>query len=126
MHTRPDHPLCNNVTDWTIFHNPRCSTSRQVLAALREAGIEPRVVEYLKTPPDRATLQRLAMDIGQGVRGLVRAKEALYTELGLDSAHDEALLDAMQAHPVLINRPIVVSPRGTRMCRPSAVVQQML
>jgi arsenate reductase (glutaredoxin) len=114
------------MSGWTIFHNPRCSTSRQVLAALRQAGIEPAVVEYLKTPPDRATLLRLAGDIGQGVRGLVRAKEALYTELGLDGASDDALLDAMQAHPVLINRPIVVSPRGTRMCRPSATVQQML
>lgn len=114
------------MSGWTIFHNPRCSTSRNVLAALREAGIEPQVVEYLKTPPDRATLQRLAQDIGQGVRGLVRAKEALYTELGLDGASDAQLLDAMQAHPVLINRPIVVSPRGTRMCRPSATVNEML
>jgi len=114
------------MSGWTIFHNPRCSTSRQVLAALREAGIEPEVVEYLKTPPDRATLQRLAKDIGQGVRGLVRAKEALYTELGLDGASDAQLLDAMQAHPVLINRPIVVSPTVTRMCRPAASVQEML
>ena len=114
------------MSGWTIFHNPRCGTSRNVLAALREAGIEPQVVEYLKTPPDRATLERLARDIGQGVRGLVRAKEALYTELALDGASDDALLDAMQAHPVLINRPIVVSPRATRMCRPAATVAELL
>ena len=111
---------------WTIYHNPRCGTSRNVLQALRDAGIEPTVIDYLKTPPDRDTLQRLADATGQGVVGIVRAKEALYTELGLAGASDAQLLDAMQAHPVLINRPIVVGPKGTRLCRPSETVRELL
>ena len=112
----------------TIYHNPRCSTSRNALALLRERGIEPQVVEYLKTPPSREKLVELIAAAGLGVRGIMRAKEALFTELGLgDPAKtDEALIDAMMAHPILINRPIVVTPLGTRLCRPSEVVLDIL
>ena len=110
------------------YHNPRCGTSRQVLEILRVAGIEPTVIDYLKTPPDRATLQRLIAQMGVPVREILRAKEALATELGLlDAARsDDELLDAMAAHPILINRPIVVSPKGTRLCRPSERVRELL
>lgn len=111
---------------WTIYHNPRCSTSRNALQVLRDAGITPTIVEYLKNPPDRATLQRLADEVGQGVAGIVRAKEALYTELNLAGASDAQLLDALQAHPVLINRPIVAGPKGTRLCRPWETVRELL
>lgn len=115
-------------TDTTIYHNPTCGTSRNTLALLRERGIEPTVIQYLKTPPDRATLQRLCADSGIGVRGVLREKEALATELGLlDPARSDAeLLDAMLAHPVLINRPLVVTPKGTRLCRPKEVVLEIL
>lgn len=116
------------MTQTTIYHNPVCGTSRNVLAALRDAGLEPAVIEYLKTPPDRTTLVRLIRDAGLGVRDAVRTKETLYGELGLgdDGVSDEALLDAMLAHPVLINRPFVVTSRGTRLCRPAETVQQIL
>lgn len=112
----------------TIYHNPQCGTSRNVLAALREAGIEPEVIQYLKTPPDRATLQCLARDCGVGVRGLLRAKGERYEALGLadPTLGDEQLLDAMLAHPELINRPIVVTERGSRLCRPVEVVKELL
>ncbi len=112
----------------TIYHNPRCSASRNTLALIRERGVEPHVVEYLKTPPDRDTLLRLIADSGLPVREIVRSKEALYKELGLDDStrSDEALVDAMLAHPVLINRPIVVTPAGTRLCRPTEVVLEIL
>lgn len=112
----------------TIYHNPKCSTSRQVLALIREAGIEPEVVLYLQNPPDRARLKALAQASGQGVRGLLRGKEALAKELRLDESHwtDEQLLDFMGQHPVLINRPIVSSPKGTRLCRPVETVQDLL
>ncbi|MBP6895166.1 MAG: arsenate reductase (glutaredoxin) [Gammaproteobacteria bacterium] len=114
--------------DATIYHNPACGTSRNTLAMLRERGIEPTVIHYLKTPPDRDTLRRLCADSGLGVRGVLREKEALAAELGLlDPARsDEALLDAMLAHPVLINRPLVVTPKGTRLCRPKEVVLEIL
>jgi arsenate reductase (glutaredoxin) len=112
----------------TIYHNPRCSASRNTLALIRERGIEPQVVEYLKTPPDRDTLRRLIADSGLSVRETVRSKEALYQELGLgDPARsDEDLMDAMLTHPILINRPIVVTPSGTRLCRPTEVVLDIL
>ena len=112
----------------TLYHNPNCSTSRNALALLRERGIEPQVVEYLKTPPSRDELVELIAAAGLGVRGIMRAKEALFTELGLaDPAKtDEALMDAMMAHPILINRPIVVTPLGTRLCRPSELVLDIL
>ncbi len=110
----------------TVYHNPACGTSRNTLGLIRNAGIEPRVIAYLETPPDRATLLSLIAAMGIAVRDVVRAKEALYTELGLADADDGALVDAMLAHPVLINRPIVVTSRGTRLCRPSEQVLDIL
>lgn len=112
----------------TIYHNPACGTSRNTLAMIRNASIEPRVIEYLTTPPDRATLRRLIADAGLTVREALRSKERLYAELGLDTPmlDDDALLDAMLAHPVLINRPFVVTPLGTRLCRPSERVLDIL
>ena len=98
--------------DATIYHNPRCSTSRKVLEAMREAGLEPRVVEYLKDPPSKAKLKQLIKAAGVSVRDALRDKEAVYAELGLDDASDAALLDAMVANPILIERPIVI--RGDR------------
>jgi len=116
------------MNDITIFHNPKCGTSRNVLALIRNSGAEPRVVEYLKTPPSRAELAALVAATGQPARALLRAKEALCAELGLaDPARsDDELLDAMAAHPILINRPLVVTPRGTRLCRPSETVLDIL
>lgn len=112
----------------TIYHNPRCGTSRNTLAMIRNSGEEPKVIEYLQTPPPRETLIALIAAAGLGVRGIVRAKEALFTELGLDdpATGDAELIDAMLAHPILINRPIVVTPLGTRLCRPSEVVLDIL
>ncbi len=112
----------------TIYHNPKCGTSRNVLALIRNAGIEPQVIEYLKTPPTRDELKRLIAATGAPVRELMRAKEAVYTELGLDNPalSDAALIDAMLAHPILINRPLVVTPLGTRLCRPSEAVLDLL
>ena len=112
--------------DVTIYHNPACGTSRNTLAFIRAAGIEPTVIEYLKTPPDRATLVDLIARSSLPVRGIVREKQALYTELGLDGASDEALLDAMLAHPILINRPLVVIGDAVRLCRPSETVLDLL
>lgn len=116
------------MTDITIYHNPRCGTSRNTLAMIRNSGAEPRVIEYLKTPPNREKLVELIAAAGLGVRGIMRAKEALFAELGLaDPARsDDELIDAMMAHPILINRPIVVTPQGTRLCRPSEVVLGIL
>jgi arsenate reductase len=112
----------------TIYHNPACGTSRNVLAYLRKAGIEPNVVEYLKTPPDRGLLTSLIEQMGVPVRDAVRSKEALHAELGLDapSTSDDTLIEAMLAHPLLINRPIVVSPWGVKLCRPSESVLDLL
>ncbi|WP_367350284.1 arsenate reductase (glutaredoxin) [Ottowia sp.] len=114
--------------DVTIYHNPRCSTSRNALALLQERGIEPRVIEYLKTPPSRAELKAIAKATGEPLRALVRAKQAEYAELGLDdpALTDDQLIDAMLAHPVLINRPIVVTPRGARLGRPLERVLEVL
>ena len=114
--------------DITIYHNARCGTSRNTLAAIRDAGIEPRVVDYLATPPSREELRRMIADAGLSVREAIRSKEPLYAELklGEPDVDDEALLDAMVAHPVLINRPFVVSPKGVRLCRPFELVREIL
>ena len=112
----------------TIYHLPRCSTSRNVLAEIRARGIEPEVIEYVKTPPSRADLLRLAQDSGLGVRGLLRQKGTPYEELGLSdmALTDDQLLDAIEAHPVLLNRPIVVGPKGTRLIRPIELLDEVL
>ncbi|UQR60947.1 arsenate reductase (glutaredoxin) [Bradyrhizobium sp. C-145] len=114
--------------DAIIYHNPDCGTSRNTLAMIRNAGIEPHVIEYLKTPPSRALLQQLIARMGISVRDAVREKAAPYAELGLDNATltDDQLLDAMMAHPILINRPIVVTPNGVRLCRPPERVLDLL
>ena len=110
----------------TIYHNPACGTSRKTLALIREAGIEPVVIEYLKTPPGRTKLVELIAGTGRPVREIVRSKEALFTELGLEGASDDALIDAMVAHPILMNRPVVVSGDVVRLCRPQELVLDML
>ncbi len=112
----------------TIYHNPDCGTSRNVLALIRNAGIEPVIVEYLKTPPSRAELVGLIARMGVPVRSVLREKGTPYAELGLGnlSLSDDALLDAMMAHPILINRPIVVTDLGVRLCRPSEAVLDIL
>ncbi len=112
----------------TIYHNPACGTSRNTLALIRNAGIEPLVVEYLSHPPDRATLETLIAKAGLGVRAAIREKGTPFAELGLDSPSktDDELLAAMVAHPILINRPFVVTPIGTRLCRPSELVLDIL
>lgn len=118
----------NTMSDITIYHNPKCGTSRNTLAMIRNSGAEPQVIEYLKTPPDRATLQALIAATGKPVIDAVRTKEALFTELklGAPGVTDAQLIDAMLAHPILINRPIVVTPLGTRLCRPSELVLDIL
>ena len=112
----------------TIFHNNRCSNSRGALALMREAGVEPVVVDYLQNPPDRATLQALVAETGQPLMALLRSKEAVFAELDLGRADitETQLLDAVLAHPVLLNRPIVRTPRGTRLCRPPELVLSLL
>lgn len=114
--------------DIIIYHNPDCGTSRNALAMIRNAGIEPHVVEYLKTPPSRALLASLIERMGLSVRELLREKGTPYRELGLEdpSLGDDALLDAMLAHPILINRPLVVSPLCVALCRPSERVLDLL
>jgi len=116
------------MADITIYHNPQCGTSRNTLALIRNTGAEPDVIEYLKTPPTRERLRELIAQMGVPVREAMRTKDARYTELGLDdpALGDEALIDAMLAHPILINRPIVVTPLGTRLCRPSEAVLDVL
>jgi arsenate reductase len=111
-----------------IYHNPACGTSRNTLGLIRNAGIEPHVVEYLKTPPSWTMLQQLIARMNIGVRDLLREKGTPYGELGLadQTLTDDALLDAMMAHPILINRPIVVTPLGIRLCRPSETVLDLL
>ena len=115
-------------TSVTIYHNPQCGTSRNTLAMIRNSGIEPEVIEYLKSPPDRATLLALIAATGQPVINTVRTKEAVFTELNLGApgVTDAQLIDAMLAHPVLINRPLVVTPLGARLCRPSERVLDIL
>ena len=109
-----------------IYHNPKCSTSRKALELLRDNGVEPEVVLYLKTPPSRAELATLIADAGIGVRTAVRKREPLYAELGLGSASEDELLDAMAEHPILIERPFVVTPKGTRLARPIDNVREIL
>ncbi|MGY4290832.1 arsenate reductase [Bradyrhizobium sp. LM2.7] len=112
----------------TIYHNPDCGTSRNTLAMIRQSGVEPVVIEYLKTPPSRETLKQLVAAMGITIRELLREKGTPYKELGLDDPKrtDDELLDAMMAHPILINRPIVVTPKGTHLCRPSEAVIDLL
>ncbi|MCV7282637.1 arsenate reductase (glutaredoxin) [Mycolicibacterium flavescens] len=110
----------------TIYHNPKCSTSRKTLDLLRENGIEPEIVQYLKTPPTRAELETMIRDAGIDVRTAVRKRESLYSELGLADASDDELLDAMAEHPILIERPFVVTPKGTRLARPIDAVREIL
>jgi arsenate reductase len=114
------------VSDSVIYHNPRCTTSRKTLDLLRDNGIEPEVIQYLKTPPSRAELVKMIKDAGIDVRTAVRKRESLYTELGLADASDDELLDAMAEHPILIERPFVVTPKGTRLARPIDAVREIL
>jgi arsenate reductase (glutaredoxin) len=109
-----------------IYHNPRCGTSRKTLELLRDNGIEPEVVEYLKTPPSRAELSKMIRAAGIDVRAAVRKRESLYAELDLADASDDQLLDAMAEHPILIERPFVVTPKGTRLARPVDIVREVL
>ncbi|WP_457089466.1 arsenate reductase (glutaredoxin) [Microvirga sp. P5_D2] len=114
--------------DVVIYHNPQCGTSRNALGLIRNAGIEPHVIEYLKTPPTRLLLRELIARMGVSVRDVIREKDTPYHELGLSDPglSDDQLLDAMMEHPILINRPIVVTPLGVRLCRPSEAVIEIL
>lgn len=116
------------MTDITIYHNPACGTSRNTLALIRNSGVEPAVILYLETPPTRAELQTLIADMGISVRALLRKNTEPFEQLGLaeDRFSDDELLDAMLAHPILINRPVVVTPLGTALCRPSEAVLDIL
>jgi len=111
-----------------IYHNPRCGTSRKVLQALQDHGHQVEIIEYLKQPLTRDALAALISNAGLSVRDAVRSKEALYTELGLDdpAVDDETLLQAMEAHPILMNRPFAITDKGTRLCRPAELVQEIL
>lgn len=114
--------------DVIIYHNPRCGTSRTVLGLIRNAGVEPHIIEYLKTFPSRALLGELAARMGVPLHALLRDKEPVFRELGLSekSLSDDALLDALEKHPILLNRPIVVTPKGVRLCRPAETVIDLL
>ncbi|ODA67958.1 Arsenate reductase [Methyloligella halotolerans] len=116
------------MTKATIYHNPKCGTSRNVLAMIRNAGIEPTVIEYVKTPPNKAELKTLIADAGLTVREALRQKGTPYEELGLgdESLTDDQLLDAIEEHPILLNRPFVVTDLGTKLCRPSETVLDIL
>lgn len=116
------------TTDIIIYHNPECGTSRNTLAMIRNAGIEPHVIEYLKTPPSRGLLVQLLNRAHMRPRDLLREKGTPFVDLGLgdESLNDEALIDAMMSHPILINRPLVVSPLGVKLCRPSEAVLDLL
>lgn len=116
------------MTSITIFHNPDCGTSRNTLALIRHSGVEPNVIEYLKTPPSRAQLKQLVAAMGIPVRAILRQKGTPYAELKLDDPKwsDEELLDFVVAHPILLHRPIVVTPLGTKLCRPSEAVLEIL
>ena len=114
--------------DVIIYHNPECGTSRNTLAMIRNAGIEPHVIEYLKTPPTRELLRKLVERMGTSLRSILREKDTPYGELGLGdpALTDEQLFDAIEKHPILMNRPIVVSPKGVKLCRPSETVLDLL
>ena len=116
------------ATELTIYHNPNCGTSRKVLGMLRESGVEPRVIEYLKTPPTRAELTQLLAGMGMTPRQLLRRKGTPFDELGLDdpAKSDEQLIDAILAHPILMERPVVVTNKGVRVCRPAETVMELL
>lgn len=116
------------MTDITIYHNPACGTSRNTLALIRNSGVEPTVIEYLKTPPSKAQLVSLLNDMGISVRALLREKGSPFEELGLADPKwtDDELLDFIGVHPVLMNRPVVVTPLGTKLCRPSELVLDIL
>ncbi|KFG88629.1 Arsenate reductase [Sphingobium herbicidovorans NBRC 16415] len=116
------------MTDIIIYHNPECGTSRNALAMIRNAGVEPHIVEYLKTPPARSLLVQLIERAEIAPRDLLREKGTPYAELGLERLElsDDQLIDAMMAHPILINRPLVVSPLGVKLCRPSEVVLDLI
>lgn len=116
------------MTTVTIFHNPACGTSRNTLALIRHAGIEPTVIEYLKTPPSKKEVRELLAEMGISVRDLLREKRTPYAELGLSDPKwtDEQLLDFIQQHPILMNRPVVRTPLGTKLCRPSEAVLELL
>lgn len=117
-----------SVNSVTIYHNPQCGTSRNVLGLIRDAGFEPTVIEYLKDPPSRATLEQLIRRMGMPARALLREKGTPYAELGLadPALTDAQLIDAMMAHPILINRPIVVTDKCVKLCRPSETVMELL
>lgn len=110
----------------TIYHNPKCSTSRKALQRMRDGGVEPTIVRYLETPPSRVALERMIADAGIGVRQAVRKRESLYAELDLADATDDELLDAMATNPVLIERPFVVTDKGTRLARPVESIDDIL
>ncbi|HEY8008530.1 MAG TPA: arsenate reductase (glutaredoxin) [Methylocella sp.] len=114
--------------DVILYHNPRCGTSRNTLGLIRNSGIEPHIIEYLKTPPTRVLLRQLAARTGMPLRALLRDKEPIFRELGLKdkTLSDDALLDAIEAHPILLNRPIVVTPKRVKLCRPSELVIELL
>lgn len=111
-----------------IYHNPKCGTSRNTLALIKNSGEEPEVIEYLKNPPSKAELQQLITDMGEGLRATIRDKEPIFTELNMqdECLTDDVLIDLMLAHPILINRPIVVTSLGTKLCRPSELVLDIL
>jgi len=116
------------TTETIIYHNPNCGTSRKVLGMLRDAGLQPKVIEYLKTPPSREELLSLLGRMGMTPRQILRRKGTPYDDLGLDDASksDDSLIDAILAHPILMERPVVVTPRGVRLCRPAEQVQALL
>lgn len=116
------------MSNITIYHNPRCGTSRNTLALIREVGIEPTIIDYLKTPPTKDELRQLVADSGLAIRDFMRQKEAIYQENQLDDPKwsDEELLDWMVKEPILMNRPVVVTPQGTRLCRPKEVLFEIL
>ena len=116
------------ITETIIYHNPNCGTSRKVLGVLRDAGLQPKVIEYLKTPPSREELLSLLGRMGMTPRQILRRKGTPYDDLGLDDASksDDSLIDAILAHPILMERPVVVTPRGVRLCRPAETVQALL
>jgi arsenate reductase len=117
-----------SAADVVIYFNPKCGTARNVLAMIRNAGIEPHIIEYLKTPPGREVIRQLSVRAGVKLRDWLREKDTPYTELGLDNPalSDDELLDAIEQHPILLNRPIVVTPLGVRLCRPSELVLDIL
>jgi arsenate reductase len=120
--------MARGKSEVTIYHNPACATSRKVLGMIRSAGVEPRVVEYLKTPPTRAELVDLLRRMGLPPRALLRRRGTPYQELGLDDPgkSDDELIDAIVAHPILMERPVVVAPRGVRLCRPIGRLEEVL